>query len=177
MTGRAAPIIVVAAVATMLCSLAVVGFVFGLRINLTPSYPIGVWRIEPLARHVAVGDRVFICPPVSPEFIAARERGYLGSGLCPGWMSPLIKTVAAQAGQQVAIGRSVAIDGVHLPHSSVLSADGAGRALSRARGGVVPPGHLFVFSAFSGSYDSRYFGPIPTTGILGLARPVLVLNP
>ena len=32
-----------------------------LRVNLTPSYPLGLWRIVPLEQQVAIGDLVFIC--------------------------------------------------------------------------------------------------------------------
>ncbi|WP_436003827.1 S26 family signal peptidase [Rhizobium sp. LjRoot30] len=39
-------------------------------------------------------------------------------------------------------------------------------------GGVVPPGTVFLHSEFPGSFDSRYFGPLPMDGILGLAREV-----
>ncbi|MCK1326662.1 S26 family signal peptidase [Bradyrhizobium sp. 156] len=41
---------------------------------------------------------------------------------------------------------------------------------------VVPPGHLSLHSPFAGSYDSRYFGPVPSAGLLGLARPLLTLS-
>ncbi|MBL8594589.1 MAG: conjugative transfer signal peptidase TraF [Devosia sp.] len=157
--------------------LAAIGFVAGLRVNLTPSYPLGLWRVEPLGRDVAVGDRIFICPPPSSAFERARERGYLGHGLCPGWYSPLIKTVVAVAGQHVVIDRSIAVDGAPLAHSSVRPVDGEGRALAPASGGVVPPRQLFLFSEFAGSYDSRYFGPIPAAGVLGLAHPLLVFTP
>ncbi|MBB4116372.1 type IV secretory pathway protease TraF [Rhizobium sp. BK226] len=44
-------------------------------------------------------------------------------------------------------------------------------------GGIVPPGYLFLHSSFEGSYDSRYFGPVPDAGILGLARPVFTFDP
>ncbi|OYR18289.1 hypothetical protein CEV33_4854, partial [Brucella grignonensis] len=33
-----------------------IGFIAGLRVNLTPSYPLGLWRIEPLVSDVAIGD-------------------------------------------------------------------------------------------------------------------------
>jgi conjugative transfer signal peptidase TraF len=177
MTARARPIIMVGTSLVMLVMLTGVGFISGLRVNLTPSYPLGLWRIEPLARDLAVGDRIFICPPLDPAFELARERGYLGHGLCPGWFSPLIKTVVAVAGQNVVIARDIAIDGARLPHSSVRFADGAGRPLSPTAGGIVPNGQLFLFSEFAGSYDSRYFGPIPAAGVLGLAHPLLVLDP
>jgi len=177
MTDRVRPIIVVAASLVLLCTLAGIGFLTGLRINLTPSYPLGLWRIERLGRDVAVGDRIFICPPAVLAFELARDRGYLGRGLCPGWFSPLIKTVVAVAGQHIVVDGSVAVDGVRLPHSSIRPVDGRGRALALADGGVVAAGKLFLFSEFAGSYDSRYFGAIPASGALGLARPLLVITP
>ena len=177
MTVRSRPITIIVASAVVLAMLTGIGFVAGLRINLTPSYPLGLWRIEPLARQVAVGDRIFICPPPVEPFALARNRGYLGRGLCPGWFSPLIKTVVAVAGQQVVIDRHITVDGIRLADSFVRPIDGEGRALAPAAGGIVPKGKLFLFSDFAGSYDSRYFGPIPAAGVLGLAHLLVVLAP
>ena len=177
MKARTRSVTLLAASLALLGALACIAAVCGLRVNLTPSYPLGLWRIEPLTRDVAAGDRVFICPPSNPAFQQARERGYLGHGMCPGWFSPLIKTVVAVAGQHVVIDGDIAVDGVRLAHSSVRPVDGQGRALAPAGGGIVADGQLFLFSEFAGSYDSRYFGPIPASGVLGLARPFLVLDP
>lgn len=177
MTIRVRHVVMVSASFVLLATLAGIGFISGLRVNLTPSYPLGLWRIEPLAHDPGVGDRIFICPPQDPAFELARDRGYLGRGLCPGWFSPLIKTVVAVAGQRVVVDGDIAVGGVHLPHSSVRPTDGAGRALAPFAGGIVPNGQLFLFSGFAGSYDSRYFGPIPAAGVLGLARPLLVFTP
>ena len=177
MTVRSRTIAIIVVSLAILPALAGMAFLAGLRVNLTPSYPLGLWRIEPLARAVAIGDRIFICPPQSATFELARERGYLRRGLCPGWFSPLIKTVVARAGQHVIIDGDIAVDGTRLAHSSVRPADGEGRALRPDPGGTVPAGKLFLFSEFAGSYDSRYFGPIPANGVLGLARPLLVLDP
>ncbi|GLS35008.1 conjugal transfer protein TraF [Mesorhizobium tianshanense] len=157
--------------------LAGVAWLGGLRVNLTRSYPLGLWRIEPLERPAAAGDLVFICPPDTPAFRMARERGYLGRGLCAGWFSPLIKTVVATEGQAIAIGSNVSIDGRPLAHSDVQPRDAAGRALTRFAGGPVPAGFLFLHSDFAGSYDSRYFGPIPTSGVVGRARPLVTFEP
>ena len=153
------------------------GYGAGLRINWTPSYPLGIWRIAPLNRPFHVGDRIFICPPDKETFRQARERGYLRRGLCPGWLSPLIKTVAALPGDRVEIGPAVTIDGSELPDSTLQPLDGSGRALTSAAGGIVPPGMVFIHSPYRGSYDSRYFGPVPAAGILGLAEPVLTVTP
>ncbi len=149
----------------------------GLRINLTPSYPLGLWRIDALDREIEVGDLIFICPPLNAEFQRAHERGYLRRGLCPGLLSPLIKTVVALPGQKIEIGASVKIDGQELPSSELQPFDGAGRPLRPFTGGIVPAGTLFLHSTSGGSYDSRYFGPIPADGALGLAEPVLVFEP
>lgn len=148
-----------------------------LRLNLTPSHPLGLWRIVPLDRAAAVGDLVFVCPPRNAAFEQAVARGYLRRGLCPGWVGPLIKIVAAGEGQRVEVGRSVAIDGQPLEHSDVRSIDGEGRVLMPWSGGVVPLGHLYLHSSFVGSYDSRYFGPVPAEGVLGRAEPVLTVDP
>lgn len=153
------------------------GFGGGLRVNLTPSYPLGLWRVVPLDRLVAVGDLIFICPPRTPAFDVVRERGYVRHGLCPGWSSPLIKTVAALAGAEIEIADSVIIDGAVAPHSQPRSVDAEGRSLDAWSGGVVPAGHLFLLSQYAGSYDSRYFGPIPAEGLLGLAQPILTFAP
>ncbi|WP_114391432.1 conjugative transfer signal peptidase TraF [Notoacmeibacter marinus] len=170
-------IVTVAALACVPLVLFGLGYGVGFRINLTPSYPLGVWRIEILNRDVRVGDRIFICPPLTETFRQARKRGYVRRGLCPGWLSPLIKTVVAVPGQSVEVGTSVAIDGLALPQSAVQPRDGSGRKLTPYPGVVVPPDALFLLSTFRGSYDSRYFGPIPAAGILGLAKPVFTFAP
>ena len=147
------------------------------RINLTPSEPIGLWRIEPLDRPAATDDLVFICPPVGAITEFGMDRGYFRAGPCPSGTAPLIKMVAAISGAHVDIGKDVTIDGTPLPASRLSPRDGAGRALDPWSGGIVPSGYLFLHSPFAGSYDSRYFGPIPAAGVLGVARPVLTWNP
>ena len=160
-----------------LVALAGIGWIGGLRINLTPSEPLGLWRIEQMYRDIALGDRVFICPPSTARFAEAFERGYIRRGLCPNGYAPLIKTVAALAGQRIEIGASVVIDGVPLENSIVHQSDGEGRAIEPFTGGIVPSGFVFLHSSFASSYDSRYFGPVPLEGLLGLARPILVFDP
>ncbi|CAI9418699.1 hypothetical protein ANOBCDAF_04341 [Pleomorphomonas sp. T1.2MG-36] len=153
-----------------------VGILAGLRINLTPSEPLGLWQVVTPDRPVAVGDLVFICPSSGALSDFGLARGYFWQGTCPGGAAPLIKVVAAIAGANIAVGANVRIDGVPLPHSRLSSRDGQGRTLSPWAGGVVPPGQFFLHSQFRGSYDSRYFGPVPDTGLLGFARPILAFT-
>jgi conjugative transfer signal peptidase TraF len=149
----------------------------GYRLNMTRSFPIGLWRIEAMRREPIVGDTVFICPPKTPAFDLALERGYLPRGLCPSGTGPLIKTIAALAGQDIAINGRVHVDGRLLDHSELRPADTKGRAPPAFAGGAVPANSVFLHSRFPGSYDSRYFGPVPANGILGLAKPVFTFAP
>lgn len=153
------------------------GAAAGFRINMTPSEPLGLWRIRPLNRAVAVGDLVLICAPETETFSEARARGYLRSGLCATGAAPLIKMVVATEGQHIEVGAEVRIDGLRIPQTGVVPADGKGRALSIYDGGIVPAGAVFLYSPYAASWDSRYFGPIPASGVLGLAQEVLTYAP
>ncbi|CUX61423.1 Conjugal transfer protein TraF [Agrobacterium deltaense Zutra 3/1] len=157
--------------------LAVIAHRGGYRLNLTPSEPLGLWRIEALRRPAEIGDLVFVCPPATAMFEEARRRGYLRRGLCAGGFAPLIKTVTALPGQHVEITDHVVINGHPIGASTVRYTDGEGRTITPDPGGVVPSGHLFLHSSFASSYDSRYFGPVPDSGLLGLARPVITFDP
>lgn len=163
---------VVACVAIVLA-----GAAAGYRVNMTASEPLGLWRMQPLTRPVAVGDLVFICPPEAEIFSQARTRGYLRRGLCPTGDAPLIKMVIATEGQRVEIGADVRIDGLSIPATTVVPADGKGRKLDADVGGTVPAGSVFLYSPFVASWDSRYFGSIPASGVLGLAEEVLTYAP
>lgn len=158
-------------------ALSAIAMFAGLRLNLTPSEPLGIWQIQEADRPVTVGDLVFVCPPQTPLFAEARRRLYLARGLCPGGVAPLIKMVAALPGQHVQIVESVLIDGRPLPSSAVRNLDGAGRPLKAFAGGTVPPGMFYLHSPFKSSYDSRYFEPVPASGLLGLARPIFTFDP
>jgi conjugative transfer signal peptidase TraF len=161
----------------VIAALVAVGYMGGFRLNLTPSEPLGLWRIVTLQRPVEVGDLVFICPPATASFEEARRRGYVRRGLCPSGFAPLIKTVAALPGQHIEIGANVTVDGTPLAPSIVRASDGEGRPITPFKTGIVPLRNLFLHSSFASSYDSRYFGPVPDTGLLGLARPVLTFDP
>lgn len=168
---------VIASGAALVLATVIIATMDRYRLNLTPSEPLGLWRIEPLHRPAAAGDLVFVCPPLTAVFETALQRGYLRRGLCPSGVAPLIKSVAAVPGQRVEIGEDVVIDGEELSASDLRTTDGEGRAIAPYAGGVVPPGYLFLHSSFASSYDSRYFGPVPDSGLLGLARPVLTFDP
>jgi conjugative transfer signal peptidase TraF len=147
----------------------------GLRFNTTASAPRGLWRIAPIdPARVKRGEMVCVCPPVAPVMIRMRQRGYVGPGDCPETQSePLLKPVVAVAGDRVRVqaGGPVAVNGTPLPNSAPLPSMPAWPA------GIyqVPPGQVWLLSSYApGSFDSRYFGPVPAANIRGRAVPVLI---
>lgn len=153
------------------------GFLGSIRINATASGAIGLWRIMPLTSRLQVGETVFVCLPQGAVMEEGRKRGYLRPGLCPGGVGPLIKTVVAVEGQIVEVADRLSIDGITLAHSELLDIDGQGRALHHDTGGVVPDGAIYLHSPFVASWDSRYFGAVPQSGVLGRAEEILTYAP
>ncbi len=137
--------------------------------NPSDSVAIGWYRVDLRAPGFAaphVGSLVLVPLPADAAAFAAR-RGYLPRRI------PLLKPVAAVAPQQVCIsGGLVRING--RPVAAVLRADGMGRSLHawtscrRLR-----PGELFLLSTTNpASFDSRYFGPVRASAVIGIAYPV-----
>lgn len=164
-------------------SFAVVGlgyaaYLAGLRVNTTNSMPEGLWwvgSIDPDSLHR--GQVVTLCLP-EPAATFAQERGYIGSGYCPGNRDVLIKPIAALPGDTIGIfPEGVSVNGVAVPHSEVAIVDSRSRRVPAVPFGVypVPSGTVFVISTHDPlAYDSRYFGPVPIANLRGAAFPVLV---
>lgn len=133
--------------------------------NASASVPVGWYRIEPM-HTPQVGDVVLVRLPTVPAALAA-HRGYLPSGI------PLLKRIGARASQKVCIrGGIVRIDDT--PIATTLPVDGVGRRLVAWRScRRLRRGELFLLSTDSpASFDSRYFGPVPVSAVIGQAQPL-----
>lgn len=137
--------------------------------NPSDSVAIGWYRVDPRPLGFAsphVGILVLVPLPADVAVLAAR-RDYLPARI------PLLKPVAAVAPQRVCvIDGIVHIDG--MPVAAVLHADGMGRPL-RAWTSCrrLRPGELFLLSTTNpASFDSRYFGPVHASAVIGVAYPV-----
>ena len=151
---------------------AVVGVVHaaGLRLNLTPSVPRGVYLLRPGVP--SRGDLVAACLPIEAAALG-RQRGYLGTGACAGASAPVLKFVAAAAGDIVEMGTDVRVNGAYLQPAPPLE-DRVGRRLYPYATGrhQLSRDQLWLFSPTTQSWDSRFFGPVPVDNVLGVVRPL-----
>lgn len=137
--------------------------VSGVTINLSPSQPLGLYREVAGAWHRA--DLVAACLP--GHFVAlALARGYVAAGGACGTHTPVLKRVAAIAGDTVEVADRVSVNGRVLAGTELLDRDGAGRPLVPARGGTLGAGELWLVSTVvPTSIDSRYFGAVPVGNV------------
>ena len=141
--------------------------------NPSDSVPVGWYRVKPLdhratslPRSLSVGSIVLTLLPADAAALAA-QRGYLPAHV------PLLKRVGAVAPQHVCIvAGQVRIDGV--PTAAALPADRLGRPLpSWPHCRPLAEGELFLLSVTNpASFDSRYFGPVSASVLIGVAHPV-----
>jgi conjugative transfer signal peptidase TraF len=149
---------------------------FGLRISLTDSAaPAGIYRLVsgiPAYR----GELVGACLPASIEQ-EGLARGYLTKGDCPGEAEPVAKIVGALPGDVLEVhARGVSIDGTMFADSGIAERDSIGRPLRHVPWGTrkVAPGQVWLFGFNNRrSWDARYFGPVPLSGIRGVLEPIL----
>ena len=146
----------------------------GILINTTPSMPLGLYvtSSDPGAPVAA------ICPP-EPYASFARSRGYRMAGSCTDGATPLMKPIVAAAGDVVELSpEGMSVNGTTVPNTQPLTCDSTGRPLTPWTFGrfTVSPGTVWVASSHHPrSYDSRYFGPIPSSCIRSHVRPLLTV--
>jgi conjugative transfer signal peptidase TraF len=145
--------------------------------NRSPSLPRGLYL---RARGgYAPGTLVLACLPEA-RAAAARRRGYLESGTCPGGASPVGKVVLA-AGPDVVDFDAGGLrrNGVPLPGSGTISVDSAGRPLGHVPFGRyrLAPGEVWLYSPYHPrSFDSRYFGPLPESDLRSTLVPLWIAS-
>jgi len=140
--------------------------------NPTDSVPRGWYQVGGIdsAEALRVGIIVLARLPVDAAALAGHRR-YLPIGV------PILKRIGAIAPQSVCV------------REQVVLIDGAVAATSRTHDGARRPlqawqhcrplasGELFLLSDTNpASFDSRYFGPIAASAVLGTARPLWTWN-
>lgn len=135
-------------------------FIEGLRVNITPSIPLGIYKV--LNVEPKKGDYAWFCPPDIWQIKEAKRRGYIPIGDCPGSYAHFMKQVAAVVGDKVTINESgVFVNGKLLNYSKPISNDSVGNSLFlyklndyRIKNGE----YLMMTDRLQNSFDSRYFG-------------------
>ncbi|MBR1141004.1 MAG: S26 family signal peptidase [Bradyrhizobium sp.] len=133
--------------------------------NASTSVPAGLYRIQPVTR-LSVTELVAVEPPYLLA-VFLDLNGYLPIGI------PMLKRVLALPGQTVCrTGLVIAVDGIGV--GEARERDGRGRPLPIWEGcRVIAEGDVFVMNWQSGdSLDGRYFGPLPSSAVIGKAVPV-----
>ena len=133
--------------------------------NASASVPVGLYAVRPATARKP-NDLVIVAPPPPlADFLA--EGGYLPRGV------PLLKRIAAVGGQRVCRnGRVVTVDGATI--ATALDKDRRGRLLPHWTGclTLTPDQVLLLNRDVPDSLDGRYFGPLPTSTIVGQAHPI-----
>ncbi|MCE0491188.1 conjugative transfer signal peptidase TraF [Pantoea sp. Mb-10] len=165
-------ILIVASLGAILCGL---GYVAGVRVNITSSIPVGLYKIASRAPHK--GDYVIFCPPEHAIFSLAHKRGYIGSGFCPAGYGEMMKQIVAVEGDSVGFRtRGVYVNGQRLAFSAPLTLDPSGRPLPALRmEHTMGKGELLLMTDQSASsFDARYFGPVTASQVVAVVSPLLI---
>lgn len=150
--------------------LIVITIVFALRQmliqNVTASEPLGFYLATPYFSTPRYGDVVVACEPANAHAYAAAHGFNAVNRTFPIDGCPedriLFKTVWGIAGDSMRVIRSgVVRNGIPLPDSAPLAAAGDGTPVPTAAPTIVPPHQIWAGSPVRGSFDSRYFGPVP----------------
>ncbi len=132
--------------------------------NASASAPIGLYRVVPGTPQR--NDLVLVRAPDSVRALAA-ERRYLPANV------PLVKRVVALGGDVVCLlDDAVIVDGETVARR--LDRDHLGRPLPRWDGcrSLRSDEVFLLMAAVPDSFDSRYFGPVPLSAVIGRLVPL-----
>ena len=176
MSGRAERLRFMLPIAGMLGLCALAFWIGGLRLNLSASQPVGLYRVAPDGRLAAA-----CLDGAAAELARARE--YLRRGTCPLQLEPVLKRIVALGGDHVSVSDAgVLVNGTQLPNSVPAERDSAGRPMPSliAKGAYqtrLAADELWLASFFSSaSYDSRYYGPVRAGQIRERLEPVWIVS-
>lgn len=165
------PQIALLAFGLLVLTFQICGFL-GIRINTSPSLPLGLY----IATREAATNLIEFCP-AEPFATLAISRGYRDPGTCHDDAAPLLKPIVAEPGDIVDLSaHGIEVNGKLLLDTAPLRNDTKGRPLRPWAFGryVVQAGTVWVASSYNRrSFDSRYFGPVPTRSIREYLRPLL----
>lgn len=132
-------------------------------LNTSPSEPIGLYRR--VAAEPTPGALIaFRPPPAAMPYLRAAQPGRA--------RGTILKAIAAGEGTLACAGEALWVDGRRL--GAIAVRDRGGRALPHWRGCMrLAAGEYLVFSdRIPNSFDSRYYGAVRRSEILGVYAPI-----
>ncbi|WP_339863350.1 S26 family signal peptidase [Paremcibacter congregatus] len=132
--------------------------------NASASAPIGFYRVTPVS---GLKRGAFAVVPTPPDFrMIAAKRHYLPLNV------PLIKRIIALSGDEVCRhGEAILVNKKSV--ATALTRDSQGRVLPVWQGCIIlNEDQFFALMDRPDSFDGRYFGPLNTQDIIGIAVPV-----
>jgi conjugative transfer signal peptidase TraF len=142
-------------------ALASVGKAAGLTINTSgSSAPPGFYYSANAP--IRDGALVKVCLPHQWAKFGLKRR-YIGAGMCPDGIEPVIKYVGARGGEKV-----------HVAPGSIPTIDTAGRPMPHFIYGdyIVPAGSIWLVGTILHSFDSRFYGDVPKGNVVAVLRPI-----
>ena len=152
---------------------------YHLFFNFTSSMPLGIWKdggkVEALSS--MRGKAILFCPPDTEVFRWARSQGILSPGRCPGDYTPLLKEVVGLPGDLVEyVDDGYSVNGRRVANSKIQPLD-LGFKPAFYSHLVVPDGYVWLMSSYSAqSFDSRYFGPVETSHLQRIVKPLFIFR-
>lgn len=138
--------------------------------------PLGLYWASYGDVHLRPGQLVLACLPRRIAAMA-QERGYIGTGDCPDGREPVLKRIAAVPGNIVMLTPwGMWVNDIPVENFALLSSDSHGREMHGIAMGqyqVKPGNYWLIANNVKSSFDSRYFGAVDATALIGEAQPLL----
>lgn len=143
-----------APIAVILCVILVL-YAIGIKINTSPSLPRGVWRVV----------------KINPELLQIGDTIMVNRTAVPGAPQHLLKDFAAMSGDVMSSENGfVYRNGLKMLLSEIYKTNSKGKAVDQVNYPLtVPAQYIWLSSRHSRGYDSRYFGPVPNSTVIGKA--------
>lgn len=155
----------------------IVGMILcGMRINLTGSMPVGIYKLS-RDQSLHHDDLIAVCLPKSLAQHGLKN-GYLMSGGCGDSNTmPVLKQLIAMPGDIVEVGLKSILVNVKTYPAKIQTHDGLGHPLkihSQLGVKMMVNNYWIYGSASERSWDSRYYGGVERSDIIGVYKPFLV---
>lgn len=142
---------------------------FDLTLNLTHSFPVGIYQVDKKSAWQK-GDLVVVCPENNQQF-QINFHNNLSSGKCATGTEPLLKKIAATAGDVVEVKDFVYVNRVIQKNSKVYSKYNGIKKYPCYGKHTIRQNRVWIMSDYNQlSFDSRYFCEVPTSNVIGKAK-------